>query len=487
MRIAYWDCFSGIAGDMNLGAMIGCGLRLDDLREDLSGLALEGFEIRHRRVQRGSLAADKIDVLIAGEQGGRSDPGHEHHGGGHERGHGHHEHHGGGHERGHGHHEPHGGEHEHGHGHHHPPRRGLADIRDILERSDLPAGVAERADRVFEALCAAEASVHGCRLEEVHLHEVGAIDAIVDVVGACCGLRRLGIEAIRCSPLNVGGGTVAAAHGLLPVPAPATAYLLREAPVYSRGPEAELVTPTGAALVATLAEGFGPWPAMKVTAIGYGAGDREHAGLANVLRLVIGDSIDGGAESRRDAEKDRRRGTAGTPGDERDTDDESAAAHPTASRAPLLPVHVIETDIDDASPQLLGALIPRLLEAGALDANLTPLIMKKNRPGSRFTVIADAGLVDYLADIVLRESTTLGLRIYPVERRELDRHHLQVDTEWGAVRVKVGKLGGEVVNWAPEFDDCERIARAAGVAVKRVIQAAAAAYCAAAAGEEKAE
>jgi hypothetical protein len=435
MRIAYWDCFSGIAGDMNLGAMIGCGLRLDDLREDLSGLALEGFEIRHRRVQRGSLAADKIDVLIAGEEGGRSDPGHEHHEGGHEHGHGHHE--------------PHGGGHEHGHGHQHHPHRGLADIRDILERSDLPAGVAERADRVFEALCAAEASVHGCRLEEVHLHEVGAIDAIVDVVGACCGLRRLGIEAIRCSPLNVGGGTVAAAHGLLPVPAPATAYLLREAPVYSRGPEAELVTPTGAALVATLAEGFGPWPAMKVTAIGYGAGDREHAGLPNVLRLVIGDSIDGGAE--------------------------------------MLPVHVIETDIDDASPQLLGALIPRLLEAGALDANLTPLIMKKNRPGSRLTVIADAGLVDYLADIVLRESTTLGLRIYPVERRELDRHHLQVDTEWGAVRVKVGKLGGEVVNWAPEFGDCERIAGAAGVAVKRVIQAAAAAYCAAAAGEEKAE
>jgi hypothetical protein len=426
MRIAYWDCFSGIAGDMSLGAMVGCGLRVDDLREDLSGLALEGFSIRHQRVQRGSLAADKIDVVIEGEEPDRS-------GGHHGHRHDHHDH----------------GDHAQGGRSHGHPERGLADIRDILERSDLPAGVAERADRVFEALCVAEASVHGCRLEEVHLHEVGAIDAIVDVVGACCGLRRLGVEAIRCSPLNVGGGTVAAAHGLLPVPAPATAYLLREAPVYSRGPEAELVTPTGAALVATLAEGFGPWPAMKVTAIGYGAGDREHPGLPNVLRLVIGDSIDGGAE--------------------------------------MLQVHVIETDIDDASPQLLGALIPRLLEAGALDANLTPLIMKKNRPGSRLTVIADAGLVDYLADIVLRESTTLGLRIYPVERRALDRHHLQVDTEWGTVRVKVAKLGGEVVNWAPEFDDCERIARAAGVAVKRVIQAAAAAYCAAAAGQENVE
>ena len=222
MRIAYWDCFSGIAGDMNLGAMVGCGLSVEGLRQDLAGLALEGYSIEHRKVERGALAADKIDVVISGK---------------------------------------HGHLHEHGPDTHKHPHRGLADIRDILERSALPDEVAERADRVFVALCETEASVHGTSADQVHLHEVGAIDAIVDIVGACCGMRRLGIDAIRCSPLNVGGGQVSTAHGLLSVPAPATAHLLKGAPVYSAGPDVELVTPTGAALVATLAEGFGPWPA----------------------------------------------------------------------------------------------------------------------------------------------------------------------------------------------------------------------------------
>jgi uncharacterized protein (TIGR00299 family) protein len=393
MRIAYWDCFAGIAGDMNLGAMVGCGLAVEALREDLAGLALEGFRIEHRGVQRGALAADKIDVVIAGHEGG-----HVH--------------------------------------------RGLADIREILAASSLPEGVAERADRVFEALCAAEAEVHGCGIDEVHLHEVGAIDAIVDIVGACCGMRRLGIEAIRCSPLNVGSGHVTTAHGTLPVPAPATALLLRQAPVYSRGPEAELVTPTGAALVAVLAEGFGPWPAMRVSAIGYGAGDNDFHDLANVVRLVVGESID---------DSEQEGSTAGG-------------------------VTVIETNLDDADPRILGALIPRLLDAGALDAFTTPVNMKKNRPGTQLTVIAPNAAVDALSDLVFRETTTLGLRIYPVQRRELARRHVEVNTPWGAVRVKVGRIGDEVVNASPEFEDCARLAAAAGVAVKRVIQAAVAAY-----------
>jgi len=276
MRIAYWDCFSGIAGDMNLGAMVGCGLSVEDLRRDLSGLALEGFSIEHHRVQRGALAADKIDVVIDGADHGHHDhDDHDHDDHDHDD-HDHDDHHHGGDEA----------------GHHHHPCRGLAEIRDILGASTLPDGVAERAEEVFVALCAAEAEVHGTTIDEVHLHEVGAIDAIVDIVGACCGLRRLGIEAVRCSPLNVGSGSVSTAHGVLPVPAPATAHLLRGAPVYSSGPEAELVTPTGAALVAVLAEGFGRWPAMKVSAIGYGAGDNEFEGLANVLRLVIGDTVE---------------------------------------------------------------------------------------------------------------------------------------------------------------------------------------------------
>ncbi len=416
MRIAYWDCFSGIAGDMNLGAMVGCGLSVDELREDLAGLALEGFRIEHRRVQRGGLAADKIDVLIEGRE--HSDPGSHHH-------------------------------HPGAAGDHHP-HRGLAEIRDILARSSLPPGVAERADKIFEALAEAEAVVHGVTIDEVHLHEVGAIDAIVDIVGACCGLHRMGIEAIRCSPLNVGSGRVSTAHGVLPVPAPATAHLLRDAPVYSQGPEAELVTPTGAALVSVLADGFGRWPAMKVRAIGYGAGDHEFDQLANVLRMVVGDTL---------------------------ADDEAEAATSEG-------VSVLETNLDDANPQIIGALLPRLLEAGALDAFTTPVAMKKNRPGTQLTVIAANRDLDALAELVLRESTTLGVRIYPVERRELARHHVGVNTPWGPVRVKVGMLGDEVVNWAPEFDDCERLARDAGVAVKQVIQAAAVAYAGGAAAEE---
>jgi len=410
MRIAYWDCFSGIAGDMNLGAMVGCGLPLDALREDLAGLALEGFEIQHRRVQRGALAADKIDVVIDGGPpgGGPMFAGDEMH-----------------------------------------PHRGLSDIRAILQDSDLPAGVAERADAVFEALCAAEAAVHGVSIDEVHLHEVGAIDAIVDVVGACCGMRRLGIEAIRCSPLNLGSGHVRTAHGELPVPAPATAHLLRGAPVYARGPQAELVTPTGAALVAVLAGGFGPWPAIKVTAIGYGAGDNEFDGLANVLRLVVGESFD----------------EASARGAASDQDAATSAA-----------VQVIETNLDDTNPQVLGALIPRLLDAGALDAFVTPVYMKKNRPGAQLTVLAAQDLIDPLTEMVLRETTTLGVRMYPVQRRELARRHVEVETRWGAVRVKLGLLGDEVINWAPEFDDCERLAAEAGVPVKHIIQAASAAY-----------
>jgi uncharacterized protein (TIGR00299 family) protein len=323
----------------------------------------------------------------------------------------------------------------------------------------LPTGVAERADAVFEALCAAEAAVHGVTVDEVHLHEVGAVDAIVDVVGACCGLRRLGIEAIRCSPLNLGSGQVRTAHGTLPVPAPATAHLLRGAPVYARGPEAELVTPTGAALVAVLAESFGPWPAIKVTAIGYGAGDNEFDELANVLRLVVGESIDDGAA-------------------------DGGAAAGTEYASLNAAVQVIETNLDDTNPQVLGALIPKLLDAGALDAFVTPVFMKKNRPGAQLTVLAPQDLVDPLAEMLLRETTTLGVRMYPVQRRELARHHVEVATRWGTVRVKLGLLGDQVVNWAPEFDDCERLAAQAGVPVKHIIQAASAAYARDAATED---
>jgi uncharacterized protein (TIGR00299 family) protein len=434
MRIAYWDCFSGIAGDMNLGAMVGCGLSVDELRADLAGLALEGFSIEHRRVRRGALVADKIDVTIGDAASGATatfdhDRDSDFGGAG-------------------------------GRGAADGTHRTLADVREILATSTLPEGVAERAEAVFEALCAAEAAVHGTGVDEVHLHEVGGIDAFVDIVGACCGLRRLGIEALRCSPLNVGAGEADTAHGALPVPAPATAHLLRGAPVYARGPAAELVTPTGAALAAVLADGFGPWPDMTIEAVGYGAGDHDFDGRANVLRLVVGSAQAG----------DRAGGGA--------TEDTGAGPGWIAR------VEVLEANLDDTNPQIVGALIPKLLDAGALDAFTTPAFMKKNRPGVQLTVLAPAEILDILSEMILRETTTLGVRRYPVMRRELDRRHVEVTTRWGPVRVKVGTLGVEDVNWAPEFDDCERLAAEAGVPVKHIIQAASAAYARDAATEE---
>jgi len=411
MRIAYFDCFSGIAGDMILGALVGCGVDIDDLRQDLAGLALDGFRIQHRTVRRGALGAEKVDVVVD------------------EKGH---------------------------------PHRGLRDLREILEGSDLPAGVAEQADRVFERLVEAEASVHGVPANEVHLHDVGAVDAIVDVVGACAGLRRLGIDKVGCSPLNVGGGTVQSAHGELPVPAPATAYLLRGAPVYSRGPQVELVTPTGAALMATLSTSFGPWPEIVLDAVGYGAGDHEFEGMANILRLAIGSHAGLQAGTHETSHE-------GTPGSSHAGSTSEGVGHPG-------PVSVIETNLDDITPQVLGSVVQRLLEAGALDAYTVPIFMKKNRPGVQLTVLSPTEHVELLADLIFRETTTLGLRTYPVKRHELRRRHDDVDTPWGRVRVKVAELGDSVVTSTPEYEDCEAISRAHGVPLKQVIQAAASAY-----------
>jgi uncharacterized protein (TIGR00299 family) protein len=391
MRVAYFDCFSGIAGDMILGALVGCGLDIEDLRQDLAGLALEGFRLEHRRVQRGALKAEKVDVVVE----------------------------------------------EEGH-----PQRGLRELRKVLAGSDLPEGVAEQADRVFERLVEAEAQVHGVPVDEVHLHDVGAVDAIVDIVGACAGLRRLQVSEVFCSPLNVGGGSVPSAHGELPIPAPATAYLLQGAPLYSRGPQVELVTPTGAALVATLSTSFCAWPEMILHAVGYGAGDHELEGRANILRLAIGSHGDAAGEG------------SGHHG----------------------PVSVIETNLDDITPQILGSVVRRLLEAGALDAYTVPVFMKKNRPGVQLTVLSPTDLVELLADLIFRETTTLGLRTYPVKRHELERRHERIETPWGPVRVKVAMLGGSVVSSTPEYEDCESLSREHGIPLKQVIQAAASAY-----------
>jgi hypothetical protein len=289
------------------------------------------------------------------------------------------------------------------------------------------------ASAVFAKLGEAEARVHGIAIDKVHFHEVGAMDSIADIAGACVALELLGVDELRCSAINVGSGTVKTEHGVLPVPAPATAALLEGKPVYARGPEVELTTPTGAALVATLASGFGAMPAMRVRSIGYGAGDRDFAEQPNVLRAMVGES----------------------------------AAAPEATL-----VSVIEANIDDASPQLLGYAIERLMAAGALDASLSPLQMKKNRPGSLLRVIAKPEDQEALAQLIFAETSTLGLRIHTAERRVEERRVVEVETEFGKIRVKISGHG----TFAPEYEDCRSIAASTGTPLPKVIAAANLAY-----------
>jgi len=279
----------------------------------------------------------------------------------------------------------------------------------------------------------AEAAIHGVPIEKVHFHEVGAIDAIVDIVGACVGLELLGVEKIYCSALNLGSGTVKAAHGVMPVPAPATAKLVHGLPTYSDGPAVELTTPTGAAIVSTLAESFGSMPAMTISAVGYGAGDKDFPDRANMVRLVLGD-----------------------------------ASNATESTE----IFVIEANVDDMSPEWAGYVRGQLLEQGALDVTLTPVFMKKDRPGYQIQVLAKPDDRDRLGDLLLAETTTLGIRYYAAQRRVLDRSWKTVATVYGDVRIKVASEGGVIRNFAPEFEDCKKLAEQKKVPLKMIWQQA---------------
>jgi hypothetical protein len=378
--IAYLDCFSGVSGDMLLGAMVDVGLSIADLRADLSRMPLSGYEISAERVTRAGIAGSLVTIKTEDS--------------------------------------------------HH--RRRLQDILALIGGADLPAEVIGRARRTFERLAAAEARVHGTTVDEVHFHEIGAVDAIVDIVGAFCGLHRLGIEEVYASPLPLGGGWVDTAHGRLPVPAPATAELLRGVPSYGGPVEAELVTPTGAAILTSICRNFGEMPAMTIRAVGWGAGSKDLP-HPNLLRLFLGEP----------ARRPREQGLV-----------------------------LIETNIDDMSPELFGHVMERLLEAGALDVFYTPIVMKKSRPATLVSVLSEPPLVDSLCDILFRETTTLGLRLTEVGRRCLDREWREVQTEYGPVRVKIGRLGDEILNVAPEYEDCVRLAREKGVPVKAVYDAA---------------
>lgn len=389
MRTLYFDCFAGISGDMTLGALVAAGADERELTERLRLLNLEGYELSFERVDRSGINAVRARVSATREE---------------------------------------------------KKHRHLSHILRILEGSGLSDAVKERAGAIFRRLGEAEARVHGVAVERVHFHEVGAVDSIVDVVGACVGFELLGVERFLSSALHVGSGTVEMEHGRFPVPPPAVAELLRGAPVYATEIRGELVTPTGAAIVSALCESFGPLPAMRVEATGYGAGTRQYEKFPNVLRVLVGE-----------------------------TEDASMAACDER----LL---MVETNLDDASPQLLGHLMERAFACGALDCYFTPAQMKKGRPGVLVSILCRPEERERVFELLFAETPTLGARAYEVERRALERAAVTVETEYGAVEMKVRRMGERVLGATPEYEQCRAAAERAGVALREVQEAAAAAF-----------
>jgi pyridinium-3,5-bisthiocarboxylic acid mononucleotide nickel chelatase len=484
MRIAYLECFSGMSGDMFLGALVDAGVPARVLEEAVAALGV-GARLEISRVVRSGISATKVDVWVEGEKGlpreevrerirhieekalrklrGQTDGEHGH---SHEPPHSHehqeHEH------TGHSHSLP--GEisrvgvpapqepgaheheterasrpllHEHRRSHEHSHGRGLTEIRGIISAAALSVSAKKTAIAIFEALGAAEAKIHDTSIEDVHFHEVGAVDAMVDIVCAAVGAEALGVDEIVCSPLNVGGGTVKCAHGTFPVPAPATVELLKDSPVYSSGVQAELVTPTGAAIVKTLARRFAAFPEMKIQKSGYGAGSRDFPGHPNVVRLVVG---------------------------------ESAATASLAAKTASETVTLLEANLDDLNPQVFGYVMDRLLEEGALDVFGVPVQMKKSRPGTLLTVLCKPEDAGKLTQLIFSETTTLGVRRREEVRQTLARRWENVLTQWGEVRMKVASMNGTVTNYAPEYEDCRRIAAEHHVPLKTVMGEAVEAY-----------
>jgi uncharacterized protein (TIGR00299 family) protein len=430
MRIAYLDCFAGISGDMLLGALVDAGVPLGVLQDATAKLKL-GASLQVEKVDRSGIASTKVHVMEGEEV---ADGGSFEHQARHTHSHQPQTQHL--HRTGHAHEHPHTPEQAHAHG------RSLTVIRGLIESAALDATVKRTAIRAFELLGGSEAKIHNVPVDQIHFHEVGAVDAIVDIVAASAGIHHLKIGAWYSSPVNVGGGMVQCAHGLFPVPAPATADLLRGFPTYSAHIEKELVTPTGAALLRALAPQFGPQPGMRVEQIGYGAGTRNPGDFPNVLRLTVGETADP------DFAKQRGAGT----------------------------VTVIETALDDLSPQVIAYVAEQALAAGALDVMLTPVVMKKGRPGTLLTVLSEPEAADAMTRLILRETSTLGVRVRQDQRICLDRRQVAVATEFGEVRMKIGSRDGEEWNAAPEFEDCKAAAARSGVALKQVQQAAIAAY-----------
>ncbi len=384
-RVLYLDCAGGAAGDMVLCALAeasGCGALIDELP---AKLGFADVSLEWPQTRPGGFAARRLNVLFDASA--------------------------------------------------HPHHRNLADVVAIIENAGVSPAVTETAKRVFQRLAEAEGEVHGEEPEKVHFHEVGAVDALVDVLGACIAFEKLAVDEVVCSDLPMGEGTVSCAHGEMPLPAPAVAAMLRGVPVRPAGIEAETVTPTGAALVTTLADRFGPMPAMTVEAVGVGAGMREYPGLPNVVRAFVG----------------------------------TVAAPAQVAEAENL---VVECNVDDLDPRVLPVVIDRLMSSGALDAYVTPIVMKKGRPGHLLTALAPKSAVEGVVDVLLRETTSLGCRTYPVTKYHLQRRMETVETPWGPVAVKVALAGDEVLRKVPEFEACAELARKAGVPVRDVLAAA---------------
>ena len=451
MRIAYLECFSGISGDMFMGALLDAGVAPSVFQDAVAALQI-GARLEISRVVRAGISATKADVWVNGEKDSpreiyweQEHSHHEHsqpehsHTEPHAHGHGGHSHSGA---DQHSHGDSHSHSHPHEHLHSHEHGRGLTEIRQIISAASISERAKKTAIDIFEALGRAEAKIHNTSIESVHFHEVGAADAMVDIVCAAVGAEALGVDEIICSPLNVGGGTVKCAHGTIPVPAPATVELLADAPVYSSGLMKELVTPTGAAIVKTLASRFASFPEMKIEKSGYGAGTRDFPGHPNVVRLTIGES----------------------------------GRHSLGVNTASDTVAVLEANLDDLNPQVFGYVMDRLFEAGALDAFAMPVQMKKNRPGTLLTVLCKPEHASDLTQLIFSETTTLGVRRRDEMRQTLARRWESVGTPWGEVRVKIASMNGTVTNYAPEYEDCRRIAMENRVPLKTVMQEAAQAY-----------
>ncbi len=425
MRIAYLDCFSGISGDMFLGALVDAGVPFELLAKTVADLNI-GASLELSRVDRAGISASKLDVIVGGEKDMPRDEfwTSRHH--------------------------PH--EHDHGDEHHaeedagtsleHQHGRHLKEILDIIAGVAISEQAKRTASDIFRALGDAEAKVHNIDIEQIHFHEVGAEDAIVDIVCAAVGAEALEVEGFVASPLNVGGGTVKCSHGVMPIPTPATLELLKGAPIYSGEIQKELVTPTGAAIVKVLVSSFQARPRMTTEQIGYGAGSRNFEGQANVLRISVGETAEA-----------------------------TVAVAEGNSPAIQEEISILEANLDDLNPQLIGYITEVAFSLGALDVFTAPVQMKKSRPGTLLTVLAKPQDEAKLREMIFRESSTLGIRVRREARYALPRRHQAVATPWGEVRMKIAG-NGKALQYAPEYEDCRRIASEHAVPLKTVMQEA---------------